>query len=300
MEEEIAYVKTPLDKYTEIQKKIAGEVKKIGGSGYIHGAIIDIDFYNHIYVNPSDLTIRGYYALDIFYKEIYPSVQELLEQKCPKLFDNYKKLLTAQESTALAIRNEKNEIMSTPELYLETDIYKASREIKKMQKLSSNILGVWYELEGYEKYLPVKGQRSYSILNQRELMHCSMECTVIEDDGYEDGTIIEHTAREKVKRKTPSIIIEKEVVQKKSAIELKGSFAELYPDLLVDWSYEKNIIDPTQIIAGCNEKVFWKCNKCGNEWDARVDKRCAGRSICSNCHNRVIERDARMRKKENV
>ena len=157
MEEEIAYIKSPLDKYTEIQSRIAEDIKKIGGSGHIHGAIIDIDFFNHIYVNPIDLTIRGYYALDIFYKEIYPTIPELLEQQCPELFDNYKKLIETEGTTALAIRNEeKNEIMSAPQLYLEADIYKASHEIKKMQKLSSNILGVWYELKGYENYLPVK------------------------------------------------------------------------------------------------------------------------------------------------
>jgi len=273
MEEEIAYIKSPLDKYKEIQNKIANDVKKIGGSGYIHGAIIDIDFFNHIYINPIDFTISGYYALDIFHKEIYPSIPELLEQQCPELFDNYKKLIETKKSTALVVINgEKNKIMSAPQLYLETDIYKASREIKKMQKLSSNILGVWYELKGYEKCLPVKET----------------------NDGYNDITV-------EFKRGTISnfniVNAKKESVPKQNPIEVKGSFAELYPDLLVDWDYEKNSIDPTQIIAGHSEKIFWKCNKCKNEWEARIDKRCAGRSICSNCHYRVIERDARMRKK---
>lgn len=32
-----------------------------------------------------------------------------------------------------------------PQIYLDTDIYKASKEIKKMQKLSSNILSFWYD-----------------------------------------------------------------------------------------------------------------------------------------------------------
>lgn len=35
--------------------------------------------------------------------------------------------------------------------YLNTDIYNASREIKKMQKLHSNILTTWYNVnEGHE------------------------------------------------------------------------------------------------------------------------------------------------------
>lgn len=273
MEEEIAYIKSPLDKYKEIQIKIADDVKKIGGSGHIHGAIIDIDFFNHIYVNPIDLTISGYYALDIFHKEIYPTIPELLEQQCPELFDNYKKLIETNKSTALvAINEKKNKIMSAPQLYLETDIYKASREIKKMQKLSSNILSAWYELKGYKKYLLVKET----------------------NDDYNDITV-------EFKQGTISnlniVNAKKESFPKQNPIEVKGSFAELYPDLLVDWDYEKNSIDPTQIIAGYSEKIFWKCAKCKYEWEARVNKRCVGRSICSNCHYRVIERDARMRKK---
>lgn len=32
-----------------------------------------------------------------------------------------------------------------PQVYLETDIYRASREVKKLQKLSSHVLTTWYE-----------------------------------------------------------------------------------------------------------------------------------------------------------
>ena len=39
----ITYIEAPLNKYTTYQEKIAKEIKKIGGSGRIHGCIIDVD-----------------------------------------------------------------------------------------------------------------------------------------------------------------------------------------------------------------------------------------------------------------
>ena len=43
-----------------------------------------------------------------------------------------------------------------PQEYLETDIYKASREIKKMQKLNSNVLTTWYDIVPERNELPCK------------------------------------------------------------------------------------------------------------------------------------------------
>ena len=61
-------IKEPLDKYTRYQEKIAEKIKKIGGSGNIHGCIIDIDFFNHVYINPNDMKITGYRASDMVNK----------------------------------------------------------------------------------------------------------------------------------------------------------------------------------------------------------------------------------------
>lgn len=40
---------------------------------------------------------------------------------------------------------EKSEISEPEQLYLDTNIYKASREIRKMQRLQFNVLRVWYD-----------------------------------------------------------------------------------------------------------------------------------------------------------
>lgn len=144
MDTMISMIKTPLDKFTSFQKQIADMVKQIGGSGKIHGSIIDINYYNHIYVNPFDLSIIGYWASDTINKIVYPSISALLEKNCPAMFGEYVKFLKGSSENLLVLKQQTN-ITMLPQIYLDTDIYRASGEIKKMQKLSSNILTSWYE-----------------------------------------------------------------------------------------------------------------------------------------------------------
>ena len=140
-----------------IQQSISEEIRKLGGTGTIHGCIIDIDWYNHIFVNPVDLTITGYWALNMIDKIVYPDVAALLEAKCPVIYDNYLKLIKGDKKNPLvSIKKNKGELEVLPQEYLNTDIYKASREIKKMQKLTSNILSSWHENSAQANVLPGK------------------------------------------------------------------------------------------------------------------------------------------------
>lgn len=146
MDSVVKFIRKPLDEYTEYQKVIASEIIKIGGSGRIHGCIIDIDYFNHIYVNPVDMKVTGYWALDMIHKKVYPNVQALLKRKCPELYGNYSKFIENEKESKLMENKTINEVDLLPRTYLATDIYKASREIKKMQKLSSNVLSIWYDI----------------------------------------------------------------------------------------------------------------------------------------------------------
>ena len=156
MDKMIAAIKTPLNEYTSYEKSIANEVKKIGGSGRIHGCIIDIDFCNHIYVNPVDMKLTGYWASDIMNKLIYPDIPALLENKCPTLYSNYLKLFEDEKLNPLIVRKTKSQVSVLPQEYLKTDIYKVSREIKKMQKLNSNVLTTWYNFIQEETTLSIE------------------------------------------------------------------------------------------------------------------------------------------------
>lgn len=181
MDAEVHYIKAPLSKYQQIQELISKEIKKLGGSGRIHGAIIDIDgdeglngwgsiAYNHLYVNPLDMTITPYYALDMVYKFIYSSFPALLNDKCPKMFENYQKLLEGGATNAVAIQKfDKSELMLKPELYTDTDIYKVSRELRKMQKLNSNILSTWNDNIPDLIYLPSKPPAIPDMVHEKKI-----------------------------------------------------------------------------------------------------------------------------------
>ena len=148
--------KIKYDETSKVVTLIQNEIKKIGGSGRIHGCIIDIDYYNHVYVNPIDMTVRSYWAFDTINKLIFPNVPALLKAECPTLYDNYLKLTEGEEYNPLMVRQTNDEITLLPQEYLETDIYNVSREIKKMQKLNSNILTTWYDVIPERNALPYR------------------------------------------------------------------------------------------------------------------------------------------------
>ena len=160
MDSVVALIRKPLNKYTKIQETIAAEIQKIGGSGCIHGCIIDIDYFNHVYVNPVDMKITGYWASDIIHKKVYPSVTALLKEECPVLYARYTELLKENSKNLPTLKKHGNKNLGIlPQSYLDTDIYRVSREIKKMQKLSSNILTTWYDVDDADEMIESKPNR---------------------------------------------------------------------------------------------------------------------------------------------
>lgn len=69
-----------------------------------------------------------------------------------------------------------------------------------------------------------------------------------------------------------------------SRLNKNGSLANHYPELLEEWDYEKNTgLDPNNILVNSNKKVWWKCKKCGHEWQATVAHRTEGKG-CPYCY----------------
>lgn len=66
-------------------------------------------------------------------------------------------------------------------------------------------------------------------------------------------------------------------------INKSGSVSSKYPEWLNEWDYEKNIeVNPENLTHRSNKKVWWKCNKCGNEWQSSPNERARGRG-CPHC-----------------
>ena len=130
---------------------IADEVKRIGGDGTIHGCIVDIDFYNHIYLNPADGTITPYFAWDIQRKYVYTDVITLLKKRSPELCQRYqsekgKGLLPLLGQLDGHGKKKKVAVAKVPKLVLETDMYIASRTMKAIQYIFENkVIRIWNE-----------------------------------------------------------------------------------------------------------------------------------------------------------
>jgi len=60
------------------------------------------------------------------------------------------------------------------------------------------------------------------------------------------------------------------------------SLALSEPNLMKEWDYERNKLDPSKLSTGSGERVFWKCEK-GHSWDTSVDARVRNKSGCPYC-----------------
>ena len=139
--------------YRNALDKIAAEVKRFGGSGYVHGSIVDIDFYNHINLDPFDGYIMPYFAFDVTGRREFRSVQELLESSpFPALGSDgtpmlsaYTKLLDAGGVSILAPTVKEAALAVVPmEILDERNIYAPSRVMKSIQYLlDKGVVRVW-------------------------------------------------------------------------------------------------------------------------------------------------------------
>lgn len=137
-------VKKYMFKYEEYQNKIAQEVVGLGGIGTIHGCIIDIDFFNHLFVNPLDGKITPYYEDDMVNKYVYANVPSLLFAQNRGL---YNKLMSSTVEDKMNYLIKHDEIISNENIKVtDTAIYRISRVISDLQYTTRDrVVRVWYK-----------------------------------------------------------------------------------------------------------------------------------------------------------
>lgn len=75
----------------------------------------------------------------------------------------------------------------------------------------------------------------------------------------------------------------------KAVVTGVNDFATLYPDLLEEWDWEKNTIDPHKVTAGADVEVHWVCKECGFPWHTRLYERTGNRqSGCPACVGKAV------------
>ena len=62
-----------------------------------------------------------------------------------------------------------------------------------------------------------------------------------------------------------------------------------YPNLIKEWHPTKNgDLTPENVTYACNKSVWWKCEKCGYEWKAKVGNRTLLNRGCPCCSNHIV------------
>lgn len=136
---------TALDPYRSAQEKISKAVNSFGGNGNIHGCIVDIDFFNHVMLNPSDGKITYYHSPKFGYIEPYENLLALLENHNKDLAERYRRRISPLENTLTT----QSQMAVSPDLIkidIKSSIYTVSNRINQIQRLfDKKILREWNE-----------------------------------------------------------------------------------------------------------------------------------------------------------
>lgn len=223
--------------YESIQKEISKEIKSFGGDGTIHGAIIDIDFYNHVYLNPFDGKLTPYFALSKVEKYVYKDVPSLLKNKCPELYLEYLKLIGKEdENNELVVIKGSNEVSDLENFEPNTTIYEVSNILKTFQYTTQfNVIRSWND-----NFL-----NEVSVENGRLLIESS-----IYPENFKTYKNLDNDC---------------DCV--KTRIYSNDNFSEIYKENIAK---ETTTIEVLEYINS-STKATYRCKLCGHEWSTRPD-----------------------------
>lgn len=148
MSEYIDAVQRLLNPYVNVMKRLSDEIKIFGGTGTIHGCIVDISYFSHIYLNPFDGTVTPYWALDTSARKPFESVLSLIEVKEPHLRNGFLRSHENQSLPLLSMKamngKESTEKVAVPEWMMGNEIYAPSRIMRSMQYVwEKNVVRIW-------------------------------------------------------------------------------------------------------------------------------------------------------------
>lgn len=138
------YIKV-LSPYRNLQEQISKEIRSIGGDGLIHGCIVDVDFLNHIMINPVDGSISYYYSSCFGFVKEYDSLMSLLENHNEALAIQYKKQIHSDKDTTISPK-QLAVVGKVIKVDIKNSIYAVSNRVNQLQRLfDKNILRDWNE-----------------------------------------------------------------------------------------------------------------------------------------------------------
>lgn len=148
-----------LYRYVGGQQRISEFIKHLGGSGKIHGCIVDVErpnelegfSYCHLFVNPIDGKVTPYFAYDVKSRIVYKDFKALLQahDSCKLMANNYLRLEkeSVHNLPTIQYSGQMEEWENEDSMYDEGGyLYKISRIIKSLQYCAEkNIVRLWNE-----------------------------------------------------------------------------------------------------------------------------------------------------------
>lgn len=110
------------------------------------------------------------------------------------------------------------------------------------------------------------------------------------EKGHEWKTSISNRTNDKNMNQCPYCQRKKTIIGENDIVTLNSKF-------LIDWDYNKNKISPNNFMEHSGIKVWWKCHKCGNEWQATIDSR--SKHKCKHCSLKEVWKK-RVKKVRNI
>lgn len=165
MELYVQRILTAIEPYKIVLKQISKEVQSFGGTGTIHGCIVDVSCFSHIYVNPFDGKITSYWALDMLSRVVYDDIKGLLEANEPDLLKRFMKEYEGKSlpliEKHLMTSDNCSELAIMPKWVFGTKMYEPSRIMKSVQYVwEQNVIRVWNE-EALNSDLPqIEGDKN--------------------------------------------------------------------------------------------------------------------------------------------
>lgn len=147
------------DKYLSYDEWYEQRRQNYKFSGKIHGCIIDIDWCNHIYINPYDGTVVPYNATSMYDKNVYKNIRSLLVAQRPEMLPAFENLIESNKtnnSTAILNQNKgvinhafisQDEKISREFIKVyEHDMYRISNKLKPLQSIYDiKLVQIWYD-----------------------------------------------------------------------------------------------------------------------------------------------------------
>ncbi|QOY60418.1 DUF4116 domain-containing protein [Thermophilibacter immobilis] len=161
--------------YRRALNAISKEVRAVGGCGDIHGCIVDVDFWNHVYLNPYDGKVSYYYAESTAERRLFKTFRALLKSSPVRpvssdgtyLLGRFDK---AKKGDALPILSKRaTSLAPVPDAVIDTDarMYEPSRIMRSIQYVfDQDVIRIWrdevLDYAGKAGALPVGGLKGGS------------------------------------------------------------------------------------------------------------------------------------------